>query len=253
MKQKPILIQGAIDIEVNYLINILENKKEIEIGTYKFYEGYINNYPVIVSKTKIGQTNAGASTSIAILNYSPIMIINQGTAGGHGKKINKGDIVIGKDYINLTAFRIERREEGKGSDIEGWKLRAFYADSQHHIYNVADKRILNIAKQLSNKYVLGNIYEGRIASGEVWNRESDRIMYIYNTYNTLCEEMETGAVYTIAKNFDIPVIGIRVITNNEVLKQLYNKEYAKKIAMDCQKYVLEIVKECIKNIKKFEE
>lgn len=85
MEKRPILIQGAIDIEVNYLIDILENKEEIEIGTYKFFRGYIDNYPVIVSKTKIGQTNAGASTSIAILKYSPIMIINQGTAGGHRK------------------------------------------------------------------------------------------------------------------------------------------------------------------------
>lgn len=76
-------------------------------------------------------------------------------------------------------------------------------------------------------------------------------MYIYNTYKTLCEEMETGAVYTIAKNFGIPVIGIRVITNNEVLKQTYDKEYAKDIACKCQMYVEKIVKKVIENIQEF--
>ena len=76
-------------------------------------------------------------------------------------------------------------------------------------------------------------------------------MYIYNTYKTLCEEMETGAVYTIAKNFNIPVIGIRVITNNEVLKEIYDNEYAKKLATDCQMFVEKVVKKSIKNINEF--
>lgn len=251
MEKRPILIQGAIDIEINYLKEILKEKEEIEIGTYKFYTGYINDYPVIVSKTKIGQTNAGASTSIAILKYNPIMIINQGTAGGHGKNIHKGDLIIGKDYMNLTAFRIERREEGSGSDLAGWKMRAFYTDSQHHIYNVADMRLVDIAYGLKRRYRMGNVFQGRIASGEIWNRESDRIMYIYKKYGTLCEEMETGAVYTIAKNFDIPVLGIRVITNNEVLKETYDKDFAKQLAEKCQQYVEKIVEKCIENIDEF--
>lgn len=251
MEEKPILIQGAIDIELDYLINIIKEREEVEIGTYKYYKGLIDGYPVVVSKTKIGQTNAGAATSIAILKYSPLLIINQGTAGGHGRIIHKGDIVIGKDYINLTAFRINRREEGSGSDLSGWKMRAFYTDKQHHIYNVADERLLEITRELKDEYKNGTIYEGRIASGEIWNRESDRIMYIYNTYKTLCEEMETGAVYTIAKNFNIPVIGIRVITNNEVLKEIYDNEYAKKLATDCQMFVEKVVKKSIKNINEF--
>ena len=249
MNERPILIQGAIDIEINYLITILEDVEIETIGTYKYFKGKINNYPVIVSKTKIGQTNAGASTSIAILKYNPILIINQGTAGGHGKRIHKGDIVIGEDYINLTAFRIERREEGTGSDIKGWKIRAFYTDTQHHIYNIADKRLIEIAMNLKEEYTRGAVHVGRIASGEIWNRESDRIMFIYKKYNTLCEEMETGAVYTIAKNFNIPVIGIRVITNNEVLKELYEKEFAKDIAKSCQEYVEKIAKNVIEKMK----
>lgn len=69
-----------------------------------------------------------------------------------GKIINKGDIVIGKDYINLTAFRINRREEGDGADLEGWKMRAFYTDSQHHIYNVADERLVKFAEEEMQEY-----------------------------------------------------------------------------------------------------
>ena len=79
-----------------------------------------------------------------------------------------------------------------------------------------NKRLIGTVSE-SKKYIAGNVFQGRIASGEIWNRESDRIMYIYKKYGTLCEEMETGAVYTIAKNFDIPVLGIRVITQEELL------------------------------------
>ena len=73
-------------------------------------------------------------------------------------------------------------------------------------------------------------------------------MFIYKKYNTLCEEMETDAVYTIAKNFNVPVIGIRVITNNEVLKETYDKEFAKEIAVKCQEYVEKITREVIRRI-----
>ena len=47
-----------------------------------FYKGTINDYPVVVSVTEIGMTNAAVATTLGIENFNPIAIINQGTAGG---------------------------------------------------------------------------------------------------------------------------------------------------------------------------
>ena len=46
---------------------------------------------------------------------------------------------------------------------------------------------------------------------------------LHQKYGTFCEEMEGIAVYTIANDFGIPVLGIRVISNNEILEEPYDR------------------------------
>lgn len=242
--KKPILVQGAENTEIYYLKSILKNVEERNIGNHLFWIGEIDNYPVIVSKTNVGLISAATATTIGAINFSPIAIINQGTAGGHGKKIHRGDIVIGRDYINLTSFRIDKREEGEGSDLSGWRMRAFYTDDIHHGYNKADKKLIELIMEIKDEYTSGEICIGRIGSGDIWNRETDRIMLLNSKYGTLCEEMETAAVYSVAKDFDIPVVGIRIISNNEVLKE----EYKKELATDCQIFVEKVIKRYIKTL-----
>lgn len=243
---KPILIQGAEETEVNYLRTLLKDIEEKRIGNHLFWIGKLDEYPVVLSKTNVGLISSATATTIAAINFSPIAIVNQGTAGGHGKKVRRGDIIIGRDFINLTSFRIDRRKEGEGSDFKGWRIRAFYTDNIHHEYNKADEHLMGIAYSLKNEYKLGEVRIGRIGSGDIWNREADRILMLNSKYGTLCEEMETASVYSVAKDFDIPVIGIRIVSNNEVLKQDYRKE----LATDCQKYVEKVVRKYIKELDK---
>ena len=63
---------------------------------------------------------------------------------------------------------------------------------------------------------------GVIGSGDIWNREADKILMLNREYGVLCEAMEGIAVYTVANNFKIPVIEIRVISNNEILNEKYD-------------------------------
>ena len=48
---------------------------------------------------------------------------------------------------------------------------------------------MQLALNLSDSYKDGNVWYGRIGSGDIWNREVDRIMYLNKEYNTLCEDM----------------------------------------------------------------
>ena len=102
--EKPILVQGAENTEINYLKTILENVNEKQIGNHIFLEGTIDDYPVVISKTNVGLISAATATTIGAINYSPIAIINQGTAGGHGKKIHRGDIIIRKGLYKFNKF-----------------------------------------------------------------------------------------------------------------------------------------------------
>jgi len=239
---KPILIQGAENSEIDYLLEILQNKKETEIGSFKFWTGEIENYPIVVSKTKVGEVNGAIATTIGIINFEPKYIINQGTAGSHSKDIHRGDIVVGEEYFGLTNFRTVASEEGEGANIENWELKPFQSDEDDVISKKANLELLQIVKSIKESYAKGNIHFGIIGSGDIWNREIDRINFLHKEHRTLCEEMETAGVYNTANSFGVPVIGIRIISNNEILKE----EYKPELATECQNFVEKVIKELIK-------
>lgn len=243
---KPILIQGAENSEINYFLERLKNKKEIDIGSFKFWTGELQEYPIVISRTKVGEVNAAIATTIGIMNFEPKCIINQGTAGSHSRDIHRGDIVIGKDYFYLTSFLTEYRELGDGVETKGWRLKSYHSHDDRIVSNESSSDLVEFVNDLQELYEKGKVYIGTIGSGDIWNREVDRIDFLHEEYGTLCEEMETAGVYNTANSFGIPVIGIRIMSNNEILKEDYEPE----ISTDCQKFVEKIAIELIKRCKK---
>ena len=79
--------------------------KEEKSGTFVFYKGTVDNYPVIVAKTGKGMENTAAATAVAIEKYKPQAIINQGTSGGHDPNLNVFDIVLGKQVANIGSLK----------------------------------------------------------------------------------------------------------------------------------------------------
>ena len=61
-------------------------------------------------------------------------------------------------------------------------------------------------------------------------------------YGTLCEDMEANAVYTVANQFNVPVIGIKIVSNNEILGESYERSAGAK----SQEFSYELIKKIIK-------
>ncbi len=76
-----ILIQGAMDVEVEYLIDNLKQIENKIVDGYEFFIGKLNGEDIVVSKTNIGIINASVSTILGIKEFKPNIIINQGTVG----------------------------------------------------------------------------------------------------------------------------------------------------------------------------
>ena len=94
MYDKTILIQGALDIEIQFLIDNLKCTDKIIIAGYEFHIGYLNNLKVVISKTQVGTINSSTATTIGVIKFNPIFVINQGIAGAYREDINIGDIVV---------------------------------------------------------------------------------------------------------------------------------------------------------------
>jgi len=248
--QRPIMIQGPMPIEAEKFAEKLENVKEEQSGDFVFYIGTLDNYPVIVAKTGKGMENTAAATAVAIEKYNPIAIINQGTSGGHDPNLNVFDIVLGKRTTNLGALKTGDKGEGEGIDPTTWKPMDLMAsegsagedpNAEKARFYEGDKELLAAANAVKNKYTEGEIVEGTIGSADVWNNEVDRIKWFHTKYGTSVEEMEGAAAAQIAKAYDVPFLGIRVLSNNKTNGGQYNPD----TATACQEYVYEVVKKYI--------
>ncbi len=243
----PVIVQGAMPIEVEILIKRLENTKEEKVGGWTFWRGTVDGYPVIVSKTLKGMSNTAAATAIAIERFKPAAIINQGTAGGHDSQLKVFDIVVGEYAVNLGAFKTPYRKSGEGSDSVEWVPMDLLASegSAGEDPNArtmrrfkADEHLLAAADKVRASYRKGQVVRGVIGSSDVWNSELDRINRFHKQFNTSVEEMETASAAQIAGFFNVPFLGIRVLSNNIT----NGGKYDGTTALACQEYVFEVVK-----------
>lgn len=243
---RPIVVQGAMDVEIQKLAGLLEHPVKEEIGGWTFWRGTIDGYPVIVSKTLKGMSNAAAATAIAVERFHPAAIINQGTAGGHEASLHLYDIVVGTSAVNLGAFKSPFRAAGTGSNSLDWRAIDLTASDgsastqkDHRLATfAADAGLLAAARQAIPAYKRGHIVEGVIGSSDVWNDEIDRIAFMHQSFRTAVEEMETASAAQVAQQMQVPFVGIRVVSDNITNGDPYDP----KTSEACEDYVFEVVK-----------
>ena len=239
MKEKIILIQTAMEVECNIILKKLKNIKETNILGYTFYEGELYNHKIIISLSKVGLINTSSSLTIAIEKYKPTLILNIGISGSTSKKLHKKDIVIAESIININSYRTPYKLEGEGSNPNEWELLTFLSGEEDRlIEQTSDPELLSYTKQIINDK---NIYYGKIGSGDAWNREIDRIIYLNKKYNILCEDMESIATYTIASQNDIPAISIKMISDNILTGEDYDRNISTKLQELILKYLEKLI------------
>lgn len=251
--QQPILIEAPMPIEAEYLAKRLSNVRIEYSGYFTFYIGTLDNYPVIVAETGKGLENTAAATAIAIERYRPLAIINQGTSGGHDPSLAVGDIVLGKRTVNIGNFKTSHKKLREGSDPFNWLPMDIMAskgsagedsgakDAEKIRFYNGSPVLLNSALAVKDLYKRGKVVEGTIGSANFWNNEIDRILWFHENYGTSAEEMEGSAAAMIANEYKVPMLSIRVLSNNLTNDGKYDPSTAK----DCQQYVLNTVKHYI--------
>lgn len=241
----PLLVQGAMGIEVERLVSRLEHPTLEQIGGWMFWRGTIDGYTVIVSKTLKGGANAAAATALAIEHFHPLAIINQGTSGGHDATLQLFDIVLGTSAVSLSAFRSPYRAAGAGTNPLAWRpINLNASDGTASIGPpsigrfAADPTLLDVAHSVTRTYTRGHVVDGVIGTSDIWNDEIDLIARFHNDFGTSVEEMETASAAQIAGIFHVPFLGIRVVSDNVTNGAPYNP----KTSEACEDYVFDVLK-----------
>ena len=241
-----ILFVIAMKVELLYLLDKLKHHK-IELGDYTYYIAKHQDKTIYILHSGIGLINTSISLTKFLnkIKLKPDLIINAGTAGAHHENLNVGDIVLAKEVININSIETVFKKENEGSNSLEWKLNTFLEDElEKNLENnvkvyYGDESLLKKIKDIGIDSKV-EIYDGRVGSGDIWNKEIDRIKYFNDKYSTLCEEMEIYSVYTICEQENIPCAGIKIISNNGISGKSYDTSVTEKLDKFLYKIILEL-------------
>ena len=174
-----------------------------------------------------------------IFSYIETLIpLNFGIAGATSRDIHRKDIVIAEKVININSYRTKMRKEKEGSNPLEWELLTFLSgESDRLIEQSANPKLLSLTKKMSEMRN-STIYYGKIGSGDAWNQEIDRMLDLNKKYGILCEDMEAIATYTICNRRKIPVISIKMISDNAIT----GEEYKREVGISLKDYIINYIK-----------
>ncbi|MDD6135154.1 MAG: 5'-methylthioadenosine/S-adenosylhomocysteine nucleosidase [Selenomonadaceae bacterium] len=243
MDTRKIMIEGAMNVETELLIEALADPQEQVVGQWRFVEGKYRNVNLVVAVTSIGMTNAAAATVLGIERFRPAAVISQGTAGGHDSALQAYDIVLGRRSFDASSYRSAQEDLVDWRHIELMGSYAYDAVTQSFVpqavYYPGDEKLLAAAQTVARDYKRGRVVAGCIASCNTWNRQKERLQFLHNQFGSSCEDMEVNSAAQICQQYGIPFLGIRILSNTEFRAEEFQPESAKV----CQQFVLEVAQQ----------
>lgn len=233
-----VLIQGALPSEICFYLEqeCMEDVPVIERKGFSFYHSRMGDTEIILQLTRMGMVNAAMATMAAVYEFHPDCIVNQGTAGAQVKSLTSGDIVIGERAVNVHSLEMKKRGFGEGMAPEDWTRM----DTE---YIEADKELVRMfEKGIGERMKAGKAVTGTLGSGDLFSKEKDRIVWLNETFGHLSEDMESFAVYSVCRQCGVPCVAVRVISNNELL----DEEYDKNTAIELQRVIWTTIQEKVK-------
>ena len=199
-------IIGAMDPEIDILVNDLENKKEEKKFGLNFYLGKLKKYDVVIVKCGVGKVNAGRTAQVLISEYSPKYIINTGIAGGLNNQLKIGDIVISTFLIrhdfDVTAFGYAKGYMFIGDNKK--EPTKYIADKE-----LTDK-VNNILDEIKGER---NVFKGIILTGDIFVSKKEKREELVKNFDGFCCEMEGAAIAQVATLNNVPFTVIRLISD----------------------------------------
>jgi adenosylhomocysteine nucleosidase len=194
-------IIGAMDVEVATLKEKMENITVTACAGMEYYEGILENLPVVVVQCGIGKINAAMCTQILIDRFAVSHIVNTGIAGSLLAELDIADLVISRDAIHHDFdLRFWGRPIGQ---VPGMDVIAFPADE-------ALQKAAFAAAEQENP---GHTRFGRVASGDQFICSKEQKEKIIADTGAVCAEMEGASIAHTAYRNGVPFVIIRAISD----------------------------------------
>jgi adenosylhomocysteine nucleosidase len=227
-----VLIQGADPLEYTDILAAIQGAQKIDDGPFSFWVGSLSGHAVALSFTGEALLNSVTATVLGIQDFTPDLVINQGTSGAQVPGLAVHDIVVGARAVDYGGFASAPRASGEGCSPISWtplvqvlrdpKSGALVPYPQGF---AGDPEALTLALKTPNS--MGRVISGVIGSAQQINLELDRVAWTHKTFGMDVEEMESGPVAAIARAFGVRYIAFRVVSDAPYARIRFQESAAK--------------------------
>lgn len=195
-------IVSAMQEELDLLLKDMTINEETKKANMTFYKGTLDNKDIIAVVCGIGKVNAAVCSQILISEFKVTSIINVGVAGGIGKDIYPGDVVVG---TNLVQHDMDTTVFG---DPHGQIPRLDTFDFK------CDETLVKASLEACEEIKEINTFSGRIISGDQFISSVEKIQWFEKEFNAMACEMEGASIAQVCYLNNIPFVVIRSISDN---------------------------------------
>ncbi|WP_366921773.1 5'-methylthioadenosine/S-adenosylhomocysteine nucleosidase [Metallumcola ferriviriculae] len=178
----------------------INDQKPILRGKHQFIEGTYHGTLLAAAITGMGKVSAAMRAQALIDYYSPRLLLLAGVAGCLTDEMMPGDIFIASEICQHDVY----------APSKGTKWR----DYRHHGQGIflGDEGLHSTALALD--WDKSNVFTGRLLTGDKAVATKDYTKKLIDKLKGKAVDMESAAVAQVAAYNDIPLLVVRVISDN---------------------------------------
>ncbi len=194
-------IIGALESEVESIIEKLADKSSETVSGITFYTGKLLGKTVAVARCGVGKVFAALCAEAMIIKYSPSLIVNTGVGGALAHGLGSADMVIADKLCQHdmdTSFLGDPVGLISGINV---------------VYFETDARAVKILKEAAEKLYMRS-FVGTVASGDRFIASIEDKKAIVKNFAAIACEMEGAAIAQTAYVNGTPFAVIRAISDS---------------------------------------
>lgn len=196
-----VAIIGAMSEEVNAFLPYLNEAVEYHAVQTVFYVGKLYGSKVVVLKSGVGKVRAAVTTAFLLEHFAPTHVVNIGSAGGFGKELSIGDIVVSKD----VAYH----------DVDVTICGCAYGQVPGMPATfLAEQPLVELVKQVASTITGSTVHDGLICTGDFFMSDAAAVALAKERFpRIIATDMEAAAIGHTCYLYNQPFVVIRSISD----------------------------------------
>ena len=194
---------GAMPEELERLEALALGVRRERVGPFELLHGRLEGVAVVMATCGIGKVNAAALTQ-AVAERGVQRVIVTGVAGGVDPALEVGDIVVSRDALQHDV------------DVTGLGYAPAEVPGEPRVWE-ADPALRDLVMAAAQEVAAVEGVRavlGRVASGDVFVADPERVAQLRERFEASCAEMEGAAVAQVCARWGLPWVVVRSVSDS---------------------------------------